>query len=110
VFTEEQAKRGHVVFADECARCHSVDLMGNDDTPALAGEAFLSKWDGRTAGDLFDRIRSSMPDDNPGQLSNQQYADVLAHILSENEFPAGRQELAHKTAPLKQIRIDAKRP
>ena len=83
--------------------------MGNDDTPALAGEAFLSKWDGRTAGDLFDRIRSSMPDDNPGQLSNQQYADVLAHILSENEFPAGQKELDKDAAPLKEIRIEEKK-
>ena len=84
--------------------------MGGDDAVPLAGEAFLSNWDGRTAGDLFDKIRLSMPDDNPGSLSKESAADVLAYLLNENGFPAGGQELAHETALLKQIRIEAKQP
>ncbi|PYR94394.1 MAG: class I cytochrome c, partial [Acidobacteria bacterium] len=35
-------------------------------TPALTGGAFMANWDGLTVGDLFDRIRISMPADRPG--------------------------------------------
>jgi mono/diheme cytochrome c family protein len=109
VYTEEQAKRGHVAYVDACAKCHAVELMGDEDAPALTGEAFLSKWSGRTVGDLFDKIRLSMPDDSPGTLSKQEAADIVAYIFRESQFPTGRQELAHETAPLKQIQIEAKR-
>lgn len=110
VYTEEQAKRGHFVYIDECARCHAENLMGGDDAAPLAGEAFVSNWEGKTAGDLFDKIRRSMPDDNPGALSKERVADVLSYLLSENGFPAGRQELPYDPVPLKQIRIEAKQP
>jgi hypothetical protein len=36
----------------------------------------------------------------------EQYADVLAFILSSNKFPAGSAELEHEVAPLKQIKIE----
>ena len=110
VYTDAQARRGHGAYLNDCARCHGENLMGGDDASPLAGEAFLSNWDGRTMADLFDRIRRSMPDDDPGSLPNEQVADVLAYLLNENGFPPGSRELAHEIAPLKQIRIDAKQP
>jgi hypothetical protein len=52
----------------------------------------------------------TMPFDSPGKLTAEQYADVIAYIFSANKFPAGDKELAHDTAPLQTIQLDAKKP
>jgi quinoprotein glucose dehydrogenase len=103
VYTEDQAKRGAAVYANECAACHGADLNGGESAPALVGGGFLSNWNTLTVGDLFERIRLSMPQDNPGRLSRQQDADVLALLLQANEFPAGKTELDKQTEVLKLI-------
>jgi S-disulfanyl-L-cysteine oxidoreductase SoxD len=103
VYTEDQAKRGAVVYAKECASCHGADLNGGESAPPLVGGTFLSNWNTLTVGDLFERIRESMPQDNPGRLSRQQDADVLAFMLQANEFPAGKTELDKQTEVLKLI-------
>jgi S-disulfanyl-L-cysteine oxidoreductase SoxD len=110
VYTEEQAKRGAALCDRECASCHGTDLTGADEVPSLAGPAFLANWDGLTVGDLSERVRRSMPPNNPGQLSRRQIADILCHLLSVNGFPAGKTELEPKTELLKQIRIEATKP
>ena len=110
VYTQEQAERGHALYNQHCASCHGDTLAGGDVPPPLAGADFLSNWNGLTVGDLFERIRRSMPQDNPGRLSRQQNADILAYIFSFNKFPAGKTELAHDTELLKQIRIEATKP
>src|SRR5215472_825825 len=103
VYTEDQAKRGAAVYAKECASCHGADLNGGESAPALVGGTFLSNWNTLTVGDLFERIRESMPQDNPGRLSRQQDADVLAFMLQTNEFPHGKAELDKQTEVLKLI-------
>ena len=110
VFTAEQAKRGQVLYGNECARCHGDELNGGESAPPLAGAEFMSNWTGLTVGDLFERTRISMPQDKPGKLSRQQNADILAFVLSSNRFPAGKTELATQTEVLKQIKIDATKP
>jgi mono/diheme cytochrome c family protein len=110
VYTQEQAERGHALYNRHCASCHGDTLAGGDVPPPLAGSDFLANWNGLTVGDLFERIRRSMPQDDPGRLSRQQNADVLAHIFSFNKFPAGKTELAHDSELLKQIRIEATKP
>jgi S-disulfanyl-L-cysteine oxidoreductase SoxD len=42
---------------------------------------------------LFDVISNTMPEDNPGGLKPQEYADVVAYLLSVNRFAAGSNEL-----------------
>ena len=106
VYTEEQAKRGERVYADECSRCHGPALDGGESAP-LIGEAFAKSWNGSTLDELFERIKTSMPQDDPGRLSPPQTADVLAYILSANKFPAGKPELAQDKALLKAIRFEA---
>src|SRR5438105_1278934 len=90
VYTKQQAGRGLSVYREECMKCHGENLMGGEGAPPVAGEEFLHKWYGKTAGDLFERIRKTMPSEDPGNLSRRQYADVLAYILSVNEFPGGQ--------------------
>ncbi len=110
VYTQEQAERGHSLYSQYCAECHGDTLGGGEIAPPLAGGDFLSNWNGLTVGDLFERIRRSMPKDDPGRLSRQQKADILTYIFNFNKFPAGKTELAHDTELLNQIRIEAAKP
>jgi len=110
VYTNDQAKRGQPLYSQYCGACHGDTLGGGESAPALAGAEFMSNWNGLTLGDLFERMRTSMPQDKPGKLSREQNADILAHMLRANEFPAGTVELNRNTELLKQIRIDATKP
>lgn len=108
VYTEDQAKRGQALYSQHCMACHGDSLSGGEQAPPLAGGEFLSNWNGLTAGDLFERIRTSMPLNNPQSLNRDTNAVILAYILSVNRFPAGQAELSSRTEVLKLIRIVAK--
>ena len=110
IYTNEQAGRGEAVFQRECSRCHGQQLEGLAEAPALAGPEFLSKWNGLGVGDLLERIRTTMPQDNPGKLTNQQYADIIAFFLKANGFPAGQNELSTSAEMLKQVPIEQFNP
>ncbi len=109
VYTEEQGGRGQTLYAKECASCHGSSLNGGETAPPLTGSAFMANWSGLTVGDLFERMRVSMPEGRPGTLSRQQNADILAYILNVNQFPAGKTELQKDTELLKQIRFEAQK-
>ena len=110
VYTEEQAKRGEKVSSERCAQCHGQTLTGAEAAPALVGDLFNANWENVPLGDLFERIRISMPQDRPGTLSRQQNADVIAYLLKAGKFPAGDMELATDTAVLAQIKFLSNRP
>ena len=107
VFTEEQAGRGRVLYKDRCETCHGAELMGIEAAAPLAGFMFQADWNAATLGELFERIRISMPKDKPGTLSRQEAADAVAFILSANKFPAGQAELPRETEALMAIKIEA---
>src|SRR5262245_46002541 len=104
VFNADQAKRGEASAGRTCAKCHNADLAGGQDGPALVGADVLQAWNGMTVGELFDRIRTTMPADAPRSLSPQETADVVAFILSLNKCPTG-DELPSEMEALSQIRI-----
>ena len=108
VYTAAQARSG-ALTSGLCTSCHGDSFEG-DRGPALTGPDFIERWNGRTVGDLFELIRLTMPDDDPGALTRQQYADLVAYILNTNKFPAGKTEIARDTAVLKQIRFEAMKP
>jgi S-disulfanyl-L-cysteine oxidoreductase SoxD len=110
VYTDEQAKRGEELYRKECASCHGDTLVGGGGAAPLTGGTFLSNWNGLTVGDLFDRIRKTMPQGSPGKLTKQQDADILAYLLSFNKFPAGKIELQKQVEFLKEIRFEATKP
>ncbi|HEY1337918.1 MAG TPA: c-type cytochrome [Bryobacteraceae bacterium] len=110
VYSDEQANRGKAAYADDCASCHGAELTGGEQAPALAGSEFLGTWNGLTVGVLFDRMKSSMPQNDPGSLSRQVNADILAYILKVNNFPAGKTEMEHESEALKQIKILSEKP
>jgi len=106
VYTDAQAKQGQASYNDKCSSCHGDTLMGGESAPALAGGEFLSNWNGLTLGDLFERIRTTMPQNRPGSLSRDVNTQILAYVLSVNQFPAGKTDLPAQTEVLKEIKID----
>lgn len=109
VFTKEQADKGAEEFKAACSECHGNDLAGDGFAPALTGSDFMGNWTDLTVGDLFERIRISMPPSGPSSVPPEQKADIVAHILNANKFPAGTGVLEPKTETLKQIKIDQKK-
>jgi mono/diheme cytochrome c family protein len=99
VYTEAQAARGRVVYEQRCARCHGRNLEGLSSAfdwrgqPPLADPEFRRNWIGLSMADLSERIRISMPQENPGSLRRPQVADVLAYLLQQNGYPLGDREL-----------------
>ena len=110
VYTEEQAKRGESTYRKFCLSCHGSLLTGGETASALTGATFFSNWNGLPLDELFERIRRSMPQDQPGKLSRQQNADVLAYLLSFNKFPAGKTELPRQSEFLKEIKFETTNP
>lgn len=110
VYTEEQARRGSVLFDAECAQCHGPSGSGGGMAPDLVGAAFSANYDGLMVGDLFDRNRTTMPPGKEGQIGGQQNADITAYILQINKFPAGATELPGQGMALKSIKYLALKP
>lgn len=104
VFTDEQAQQGDAVYQEHCATCHGSDLEGGEDAPSLVGAPFSAIWEGRTLGDLVDRVQRRMPFGAPGSLSRDAYTDIVALMLRRNGFPAGTRPLPADASLLHEIR------
>lgn len=109
VYTDAQAVRGAATYKEACSECHGNDLLGDGFAPALAGAEFAGNWNELSVGDLFERIRISMPPSGPASVTPAQKADILAHVLQLNKYPAGKTELEGKTEVLKLIKIEMKK-
>jgi mono/diheme cytochrome c family protein len=111
VYTAEQAARGEEAY-DACTRCHGRRLNGAADdpdmksTPPLARAAFLRDWNGRTLATLFEMTKTTMPQNNPASLPDQEYVDIIAYMLSVSEALAGDTELPVDPAALARIVIE----
>lgn len=110
VYTDAQAKRGETSYAQSCTSCHGPDLAGLDTAPSLTGSDFNTDWNDLPLEDLFERIRTTMPADGPGSLTREQYADIVAFLLSKDHFPAGAADLPADNTALKQIKFVAQKP
>ena len=98
-FTNQQASRGDGLFRDNCVACHS--------TSEFSGSFFERRWRNRAVGDIYEFILYAMPDDNPGGLPEQTYADIVAYMLQMNDFPAGDSELPTSMDMLMQMKMFA---
>ncbi len=110
VYTLEQAQRGAPLYQQSCAECHGPDMSGGEMSPGLVGGEFVWNWNGLSVGDLFERLRVSMPQGEPGSVSRQEKADILAFLLEANDFPAGDTELANRTGMLRGITFLVEKP
>jgi mono/diheme cytochrome c family protein len=109
IYTKEQAQKGEAIYSDKCEKCHGPNGAGAD-APSLAGGEFASDWDSMSVGQLFDRIRVSMPQDNPQSLSREDVSALLAFIFSKNSFPAGQTDVPTDGTVLGQIKYMANKP
>ena len=105
--TDVQIKRGADTYSMQCAACHDAQLAGSGTAPALAGTDFSANWKDETVGSLFERIRVTMPADNPGSMKRDQVADLVAFILNFNKYPVGQKDLPTDLESLKAIKITA---
>jgi len=107
VYTDAQAERGAEAYQASCQSCHGAQLTGQGEAKPLTGASFLSNWNGLSVGDLFERVRTTMPINAPKSLPRGAYADILAYVLKFNGFPAGAAELPGRAEMLADIRFDA---
>ena len=102
VYTAAQAQDGAAVYTANCAVCHGAKLEGVQG-PSLAGSDFISRWNGKTAGDLYEFISALMPESAPGSLKPAEYLAVLTFLLQQNHYAAGSTPLTPARA--KNVRI-----
>ena len=102
LYSEEQATAGAVIFSKICAECH--------EKKDITGENFRAKWTGRPLFDLYELVRSTMPDSNPGSLSREDYANALAYILKLNGAPAGPSSVMPDSTSMKGAKLDLPPP
>jgi len=109
VYTAAQAERGRGFYSEHCAQCHGADLQGGE-YRALTGDRFWTSWQGTTVDRLLAHVSTNMPHSEDGSLKGtlgtSVYADIVAYILSRNEFPAGSSELS--AASVTGVRIEKK--
>jgi mono/diheme cytochrome c family protein len=99
VYTRQQADQGRDLFALACQSCHAPTQHSLP--------PFRQKWFGRTLGDLFGYLRREMPQTDPGTMSDEEYAQLVAYLMRINGMPTGRAPLAADSAALHTIRIDS---
>ena len=105
-FTADQAERGKAGFDGVCQRCHGAALNGSEGNgPPLKGGTFLAHWDKDTLGSLWVKIRDTMPLGTPGTLTDEVKLQILAYVLQQNGFPAGKIELPMDVNALEEIGI-----
>lgn len=98
VYTAAQAARGKTLFNEKCSGCHEPSRF--------SGDSFLESWNNKTMKDIWDVASGTMPEDNPGSLKQQEYADILGYFLSLNEYPTGESELQPGGPPMAAIKIE----
>jgi mono/diheme cytochrome c family protein len=102
LYTEAQATRGKRTWQGICASCHT--------TAEHADSKFAEDWRGRSLLAFYQSLYTTMPKDDPGTLSEEEYMDVIAYLLKLNRMPAGAVELQADTAMLKRSMMEFKPP
>ncbi|MBL4573751.1 MAG: PQQ-binding-like beta-propeller repeat protein [Gammaproteobacteria bacterium] len=79
-----QAEIGADAFASNCAACHGANLEGTTLGPILSGNSFVQRWGTQTPALLLNNIQANMPPGGNDGLSDEDYTNIVAHILSSN--------------------------
>jgi len=96
VYTEAKAECGKAVFEQYCKSCHVKEFY----------QAKFAAWKGAPLIDLYESMSATMPEDNAGSLTLQEYSDVLAYIFSLLEYPAGEAPLDYDNGSMADIIIE----
>jgi alcohol dehydrogenase (cytochrome c) len=105
-YTKQQVAQGRDIYSEECAVCHGANLQGVS-APALTGPSF-----GRshlTAELVRTIVVQTMPLTAPGSLKPDEYAAVMAYLLSYDCVQAaggGQQPFPNSDLPaLQQVEL-----
>jgi len=98
VYTAAQAGRGEAQFRTTCASCHAPNRFTDD--------LFYMSFAGKPLWEMFEVISETMPEDNPGSLKPQEYADVISYLMQLNKFPEGQEELPPTKEMLMTIKME----
>jgi cytochrome c len=98
VFTRDQAKIGEALYKENCLLCHDKKYF----------RPVLQRWEGQPLGIMYTVMSTSMPESNPGFLSQKEYVDILAYILSLSRYAPGDTELDYKDGALNEITVEAR--
>ena len=98
VYTTAQAVQGYGTYQLICVSCHTQ--------ASHSGPVFVAKWEGRLLWDLYHYVSESMPKSEPGSLTPEEYAGVVAYLLRMNGMPGGTSEIPTDSIALKKIRIE----
>jgi len=90
VYSEAQAKRGQDEFGEKCSECHEGTEPSG---PELSGSKFIDNWREDTLDGFFSFVKTNMPQDAAGSLSEAQYLDIVAWILKNNNYKSGPKDL-----------------
>jgi mono/diheme cytochrome c family protein len=101
VYTAAQAERGKKTFGEKCTTCHEPGRF--------SGDTFHESWDGKVLKEIWDIASGTMPEDNPGSLKQEEYADIIAYILALNEYPAGEAELQPGASAMAAIKVEKRK-
>ena len=90
----QDATRGAALYKQQCVSCHGDRLEGRSG-PSLAGGDFQSRW---PTSSLTDKIKNTMPQDNPGKLTAVQSADLAVYIQQTGK-PSAEPATASTSGP-----------
>src|SRR5580692_11501008 len=107
LFTSAQAVAGKTAYERNCANCHGASVDDGTAAPPLRGAAFLGKYAGKPAAELFTYVSTKMPPGGPGSLGGAEYARIIAYVLQQNGFATGRKEFSSDAAALASVTIPA---
>tara|TARA_B100001123_G_scaffold278658_2_gene310194 strand:+ start:7645 stop:8565 length:921 start_codon:yes stop_codon:yes gene_type:complete len=102
VYTNKQAQQGQALYTAQCAVCHGQSLTGGLGPP-LSGETFVNRWSSVPLSDLAGKIRNTMPEDAPGELTTTETVRLVSYVLQTNGFPEGSAGLSEDLVILSQI-------
>jgi mono/diheme cytochrome c family protein len=106
-YSKDQADRGKVVYGRYCSKCHLENLKGNcpqldlsstsyvcsapGNAPPLTGAPFMHRF--YSVGDLYSRVKWTMPADKVASLPVEDNLSVVAYLLQANGILPGQEDL-----------------
>jgi mono/diheme cytochrome c family protein len=96
VYTEAQAEVGEALYTEHCLLCHDKKYF----------RPVLKRWEGQPIGIMYTVLSTSMPESNPGFLTEKEYVDILAYILSLSRYATGDTELDYQNGALNELIVE----
>ena len=131
-YTDEQAARGKNYYYAACGMCHTAEPNGPNGVnmphesglgwhwgnqwryTVQAGKQWLETnsrisgkpqmWD--TVADLYNKIGTTQPAYAVGALSTEEYLSIVAYLLKQNGFPAGKDELMDNLNSMRNMTLE----